>query len=154
MRKRRDKGQKKTRSTNCDRRVLTAAPGLVCHRKSCTPCLQARRDRGLRTVHPCTFNTDLMQLALWPPGPKKPMSDSRPQRYECCMFVGREITTNISQHITTKRWTRRHAGMRLNTNATSDTPLESGKELTTQAGKASTSWMYQRTQAIIYTHQH
>lgn len=65
MRKRRDKGQKRTRSTNCDRRVLTAAPGLVCHRKSYTPCLQARRDRRLRTVRPRTLNTNLMHLALW-----------------------------------------------------------------------------------------
>lgn len=117
-------GTKRTRSTNCDRRVLTAAPGLVCHRKPYTPCLQARRDRRLRSVHPWTFNTDLMQLSLWPPGPKKPASDSRPRRGECCMFVGKEMTTNISQHVATKRWTRRRMGMSLNTNATSDSPLE------------------------------
>lgn len=41
MRKRRDEGQKTTRHTKCVRRVATAAPGLVCQRKSSTPCLQA-----------------------------------------------------------------------------------------------------------------
>lgn len=49
-RKRRDKGQKTIRHTNCDRRVLTAAPGLVCQRKPSAPSLPAHHDPSFPAV--------------------------------------------------------------------------------------------------------